>query len=84
MTKEKIMTMFAIAKRAEELGALRTDRISLKMDLEIFDNEVGLKLDELLNANEFDFVHDIVGIQNHVDRQNMTLLDNQFLPRYAQ
>ena len=71
-----------IAKRGEEMDLLLFDRMSLIMDIEAVHNEIGLKLTELLNANVLDFAHDIIGIQQNIDRQSKKL-QNLFLPRYA-
>jgi len=71
-----------IAKRADELGLLDFDRMSLMMDLEIAYEQYNLKLQELLDADNDNFSHDIIGIQNHIDRTNKTI-NPTFVPRYA-
>ena len=71
-----------IVKRADEMDLLMFDRMSLMMDIEVVYEETGLKLTELLNADDLNFAHDIVGIQQNVDRVNKKLI-NHFLPRYA-
>lgn len=43
---------------------------------------MGLDLEGLRDANEYDFVHDVVGINHHLNRRNGELKDF-FLPRYA-
>lgn len=45
-------------------------------------NGCELKLEELLAFPEFDFKHDICGINRHIDRKNGQL-KNCFLPRCA-
>lgn len=80
--KDEFMKIAEIAKRADETGLLMFDRMSLILDLEAVHGEIGLKLEELLNADDLNFSHDIVGIQNNIDRQSKTL-QNCFLPRYA-
>lgn len=71
-----------IAKRAQLMDLMLFDRMSLIMDLEAVHAEVGLKLPELFMADDFDFAHDIVGIQQNIDRRTRKL-KNLFLPRYA-
>lgn len=71
-----------IAKRAEEKGLLMFDRMSLIMDIQVAHEQFEMKLDELLKADEIDFVHDIVGIQQNIDRKTKKV-ENCFLPRYA-
>jgi hypothetical protein len=41
-----------------------------------------LRLEDLVNADDFNFIHDIVGIERHLDRQSFFLKD-QFKPRFA-
>lgn len=71
-----------IAKRAEIMDLMLFDRLSLIMDLEAVHAEVGLKLIELLKADDLNFAHDIIGIQQNIDRRTRKL-KNMFLPRYA-
>ncbi len=74
--------MWAIAERAENKGLMAFDRLSLMMDLECADDEFNLRLDELLQADNFNFSHDIVGIQNNLNRETKKM-ENFFVPRYA-
>ena len=83
VTKEDKMAIVAIAKRAEEKDLLRFDRMSLIMDLEFVHGDEGtLRLQDLLNADDYNFAHDVVGIQNHFNRETKKL-ENLFLPRYT-
>lgn len=80
--KERIDLMVAIAERAEERDLVAADRISLIMDLECADEQFNLRLDELLNADPFNFAHDIVEIQRHLNRETRQM-ENCFVPRFA-
>lgn len=80
--KERFEKIVEIAKRAEGKGLLAFDRMSLIMDLQHTDEEFNLRLDEFLNADDFNFAHDIVGIQNNFNRKTKQM-DNLFVPRYA-
>ncbi|HHA5789729.1 TPA: hypothetical protein ACOBID_001770 [Enterococcus faecium] len=82
MKKEELLDMFQIAERADNMGIMFLDRISLKMDLDIAHQAFNLRLKDLLNADDFNFTHDIVGIQKHIDRENKRMVDG-FLPRYS-
>ena len=82
MTKDERLIIVDIAKRAESKGLLMFDRLSLIMDIEAAHKECNLRLNDLLKADEFDFAHDIVGIQKNIDRDTKQLM-NCFLPRYA-
>ena len=82
MNKEEYLLIVEIAKRAEEMDLLMFDRLSLIMDIENVHKEIGLNLTEMLNAGDFDFAHDVVGIQQNFDRRSKKLT-NLFLPRFA-
>jgi hypothetical protein len=57
--------------------------LELNMDLTACHaNGCPLRLKELLEADEFNFWHDIFGIRNRMDRTTGKL-SNHFLPRYA-
>lgn len=80
--KSRFMMYVKLAQRAEGMGVYNGERISLLMDIENADKVFNLKLEELLDADDGNFVHDIVGIVNNIDRNNPTDF-NFFVPRYA-
>lgn len=80
--KSRFMMYVKLAQRAEGMGIYHGERISLLMDIENADKAFNLRLEELLNADDGNFVHDIVGIVNNIDRNNPTDF-NFFVPRYA-
>lgn len=82
MNNENKESIKGIVDRADKNNLLQFDRLSLMMDLDLAVKEFNLKVDELLEADDFNFAHDIVGIQNHIDRQNKIFI-NHFLPRYS-
>ena len=82
MTKDEKYLIMQIAERADKKDLLMFDRLSLIMDLEAAHNEIGLKLNDLLNADEANFAHDIIGIQRNIDRRTKTIV-NCFLPRFS-
>lgn len=71
-----------IADRAVEKDLQLFDKLSLVMDLEFANNKFDLRLEELLNADDEDFIHDIQGIQNHIDREKEKWA-GIFEPRFA-
>jgi len=86
VTAQEASTIHEIVERAEivaaDLGS-SVDRLSLTMDLTACHaNGTPLKLDELLGADRFNFVHDVWGVIGHIDRRTGKLTDC-FLPRYA-
>lgn len=59
------------------------DRLSLQMDITaVHCNGCRLRLDDWLAADTFNFMHDIGGIQRHVDRDTGKL-QGWFLPRFS-
>lgn len=85
MKKENHEVLVKILDRAEKLGVMsRTayPRMTLLMDLENVDEEIGLDFDKLLATDNYNFTHDIAGIQGHINRTSKTL-ENCFLPRCA-
>lgn len=81
-TKEDTELISKIVKKAFELWpATITDSFSLNMDLTATHlNGNPLDLLRLLNADKFNFSHDIFGIMEHINR-NTGKLDDCFIPR---
>lgn len=74
-----------IVGRAMKAGALSHDydRTDLSMDLiAVHANGCPLDFDRLLQADDFNFSHDIFGIKTHIDRETGRLT-RCFLPRCA-
>ena len=83
MNKERFEMYVKIAERAEQMDIYHGERITLLMDIENADKVFNLRLEDLLNADNFNFAHDVVGIVNNIDRRNPTEF-NLFVPRFAQ
>lgn len=84
MNKERFFKYVKICERAERMGVEENGRFTALMDIEYADKEFDLRLDEWLNADDFNFVHDFVGIQSNIVRNNFT--DERFgffVPRFA-
>lgn len=82
--KDKFMTYVKIAQRAEGMDLYNGERMTFLMDLESADGTFNLRLDDLLNADDFNFAHDIVGIINNINRSEFPSKDfGLFVPRFA-
>jgi hypothetical protein len=85
-SKEDQELIFKIVNRAKrELAgteATVTNVAHLIMDLTAAHNDTPMDLALLLSFPSFDFVHDVLGIQRHINRETGTLEDC-FLPRCA-
>ena len=69
---------------AREHGVKRFDRLNHFMDIiACHANGCQLKMQELLDADDFTFAHDTFGITRHMDRNTGKLTDC-FLPRTAE
>lgn len=83
-TKEKFLMYIKIAQRAEGMDLYKGERSTFLMDLESADNAFNLRLDDLLNADDGNFAHDIVGIVNNIDRSSFPATNfGLFVPRYS-
>lgn len=72
-----------IADRVIENIDDEVDFLALTMDLEATHcNGCPLDLEALLNADDFNFYHDVYGISRHLNRSTGELM-NCFLPRFA-
>lgn len=59
------------------------DKVDILMDVTATHlNGCPLLLEDWLNSDDFNFMHDMVGIINHLDRDTGKL-SNHFLPRFA-
>ena len=80
--KETIKIIGQIADRTVTINP-SYDKTTVMMDLlVIYETGVEMRWDELLNAPLFDFMHDINGINQHLNR-NTYKLEDCFWPRYA-
>lgn len=81
-TLEERNLLERIANRAETFIKIE-DRTSFLMDIEaVHCNDCPLRLQDLLEANKFSFLRDIMGIQRNIDRTTGRLR-NKFYPRFA-
>jgi hypothetical protein len=85
-TREESLVIDEIIRRFQNLAPnspAASDKAGLMMDIEACHcNGCPLRLDELLQSNNFDFLHDVAGIYRNLDRLTGKLQDC-FLPRFA-
>lgn len=76
----------AIARRAREWElkhGLERDLTDIQMDITATHcNGNPLRLQDLLDADDFNFIHDVAGIRRHLDRTTGKLQD-MFSPRFS-
>ncbi len=79
MDKER--KIVEIAKRAAAIA--KCDVLTIIMDLTYcIEGGCNLRLDDMLNAREFDLMHDIYGINQHLNHETHKL-EGGFWPRFA-
>ena len=81
--KERFLMYVKIAQRAEGMGIYHGERMNLLMDIESADKAFNMRLEDWLNADNFNFAHDVVGIVQNADRSKFPAEFSRFLPRYA-
>lgn len=82
--KERNRKYGAICARAKAMGIMRGDAIGAIMDIDSADQRFNLRLDEFLEADNFNFAHDFIGIQENIVRGNFPATDfGDFVPRFA-
>lgn len=80
-TPEEQSIVWQIVVRAIEME-IYDDSLDCDMDLGAVCFHTPLRLNDLLNADNFNFAHDMRGIQRHINRTTGQL-ENFFLPRFA-
>lgn len=86
-TKEEGEIISKIARKfcdiANNKGWKCCDAIDVEMDIEaVHCNCIPLRLEDMLNADEFSLIHDICGINRNLNRETGQI-ENFFLPRFS-
>ena len=81
ITTTEFYCIDAIVKRAQFWFPDRDYR-DIKMDIVVTQLICPLRLSDLLEADDENFVHDIAGIERHLNRRTFKMEDC-FLPRFA-
>jgi hypothetical protein len=82
ITSAELNVIDSIVNRALSIFPDR-DRSHVKMD--ILTTHIGactLDLNRFLDADDFNFIHDVIGIERHLNRRTFELEDC-FVPRFA-
>ncbi len=83
LTLSDIKIISKIANRAIPLmvdAGIRREKLDIEMDITAAHEDVGLDLQKLLDADDANFGHDVLGILRFMDRETCKL-DGYFLPR---
>lgn len=80
MEKERYLKYVKICERAERMKIDTGDRMGTLMDIESADKKFNMRLDDWLQADDFNFAHDYCGIQNNIKRGEFPATDFGFFP----
>ena len=86
LTKTDYELIDKIVDRAQSFGLYEGNRITAHIDIVNAAKHFNMRLEEWLNADDFNFIHDIVGIYKAIDRSKYPVdfsNDSWFLPRFA-
>lgn len=86
LTKTDYELINNIVDRAQNFGLYEDNRMTAHMDIVNATKYFNMRLEEWLGAEEYDFIHDIVGIYKAIDRSKYLAdfsNDPWFLPRFA-
>jgi hypothetical protein len=86
LTKTDYEFIDKIVDRAIKMGFYKDNRVTAHMDVANATKHFNMRLEEWLNADNFNFAHDIVGIYKAINREKYPAdfsNDPWFLPRFA-
>ena len=86
LTRAEIDLCDKIVTRAQSFGLYEDNRVTAFMDVQNAAKYFNMRLEDWLNADDFNFVHDIVGIYKAINRVVYPVdfsNDPWFLPRFA-
>lgn len=83
LTKDEFIVCGKIADRARNLGLYENNPVTCYMDIENAARYWHMRLEDWLSADDFDFVHDIVGICENIIREYPVLFTPYFVPRFS-
>ena len=86
LSREEINLCDKIVARAQSLGLYENNRVTAFLDVQNAAKHFNMRLEDWLNAENLDFIHDIVGIYKAINRVVHPVdfsNDPLFLPRFA-
>lgn len=83
LTREDYELCDKIVRRAMKMNMYPGDQMTAHLDVTNAARYWNMRLEEWLNADDFNFAHDIVGIYNNIIREYPVQFANCFVPRFA-
>jgi len=84
INREEMQLISKIVDRAfnTEMQAHYSSKLDMFMDIEAVHNDCPLNLQNLLEADNLNFFHDVIGIYENLNRKTKRL-ENCFVPRFT-
>lgn len=83
LTKADYELCDKIVKRAMKMGFYQDNQLTAHMDVTNAAKHWNIRLEDWLNADDFNFAHDIAGIYENIIREYPVQFTNYFVPRFA-
>lgn len=83
LTREDYELCDKIVKRAMKMGLYEDNQMTAHMDITNAAKHWNMRLEDWLNADDFNFAHDIAGIYENIIREYPVKFTNYFVPRFA-
>jgi hypothetical protein len=83
LTKADYELCDKIVKRAMKMGFYQGNQLTAHMDVTNAAKHWNIRLEDWLNADDFNFAHDIAGIYENIIREYPVQFTNYFVPRFA-
>jgi hypothetical protein len=80
LTKDEGILILNLADRAKKLGAIG-DTLTISMDIEAGTQAYNIDLFKLEKFDDYNFMHDIFGLQDRINRSKQYFEDDLWLPR---
>lgn len=82
LNKEQMALTMEILDRAEKLGIIQSDNVTAFIGLEKPTVHFNFLIEDMLKADDFNFAHDFVNIQNDINRRTGKF-SGMFVPRFT-
>ena len=83
LTRKDYEMCAQIVDRAMRMGFYKDNKTTAHMDIVNAVQYWNMRLEDWLNADDFNFAHDIAGIYENIIREYPVQFTNYFVPRFA-
>ena len=79
-TRDEYLAINKVIERIKEEGIAYSNHLAMLMDLDYAHQDTPMDFEKLLAFDRFNFIHDIYGIANNLNRKTKEI-ENCFVPR---